>query len=355
MASCVLLKFGEDLLKGRNRALFYGRLRRNVTRLLGDLGPLELRQRGGALAVLSPAPADELLARPTTSSASASSIRRSSSKRPPRRLVRPPSTCSKPAGRDVRDPRPAPRQGLCPRLAGAGDPLGRHVQDELGLGVDLTRPDAEVFLEVDKREIFAYTEKPTGRGGSPRRRLRPRARSPLRRDRLARGRLSGDEARPALRLRPLQRPPVYGARVDLQVLRARRRSSTASRAARGCTSSPSGSSSGGSRPRAPGGCSSSRSGASCSGSPPRSRGARAPRCSSPATRSARSPRRRCTTSGSSSRRPRCRVAPPGRRDKAEIVREAEQIGTLECRRFRPRTAAHCSRALWQRQGARRKS
>ncbi len=54
MQSCVLLKFGEIVLKGRNRVLFYAQLRRNVQRLLRDLGPLELRQRGGVLAVLSP-------------------------------------------------------------------------------------------------------------------------------------------------------------------------------------------------------------------------------------------------------------------------------------------------------------
>ena len=51
------------MLKGRNRVLFYAQLRRNVQRLLRDLGPLELRQRGGVLAVLSPAPVDELAER----------------------------------------------------------------------------------------------------------------------------------------------------------------------------------------------------------------------------------------------------------------------------------------------------
>ena len=45
--------------------------------------------------------------------------------------------------------------------------VGRAVQDELGLGVDLTRPDLEIFVEVDKREIFAFTEKIPGRGGLP--------------------------------------------------------------------------------------------------------------------------------------------------------------------------------------------
>src|SRR5438093_9741742 len=63
MPSCVLLKFGEIVLKGRNRSIFYAQLRRNVVRLMRDLGPLELRQRGGALAVLSPAPAEELVDR----------------------------------------------------------------------------------------------------------------------------------------------------------------------------------------------------------------------------------------------------------------------------------------------------
>jgi len=41
------------------------------------------------------------------------------------------------------------------------------VQEALGLAVDLTRPDLEVFVEVDKREIFAFTEKIPGRGGLP--------------------------------------------------------------------------------------------------------------------------------------------------------------------------------------------
>ena len=57
------MKFGEIVLKGRNRVLFYAQLRRNVQRLLRDLGPLELRQRGGVLAVLSPTPVDELVER----------------------------------------------------------------------------------------------------------------------------------------------------------------------------------------------------------------------------------------------------------------------------------------------------
>jgi thiamine biosynthesis protein ThiI len=44
---------------------------------------------------------------------------------------------------------------------------GRAVQDALDLGVDLETPDLELFLEVDRDEIFVFTEKLRGRGGLP--------------------------------------------------------------------------------------------------------------------------------------------------------------------------------------------
>src|SRR5439155_2384179 len=45
--------------------------------------------------------------------------------------------------------------------------VGRAVQDELGLGVDLGHPDLELFVEVDTHEIFGFTEHLPGRGGLP--------------------------------------------------------------------------------------------------------------------------------------------------------------------------------------------
>ena len=45
----MLLKFGELALKGRNRPLFVNALERNLRRLTSDLGPLEVRHRGGVL------------------------------------------------------------------------------------------------------------------------------------------------------------------------------------------------------------------------------------------------------------------------------------------------------------------
>ena len=45
--------------------------------------------------------------------------------------------------------------------------VGRAVQDELGLDVDLSNPDLEVHLEVDKQELFAFSQRIPGRGGLP--------------------------------------------------------------------------------------------------------------------------------------------------------------------------------------------
>jgi tRNA uracil 4-sulfurtransferase len=162
------MKFGEIVLKGRNRGLFYSQLRRNVLRLLDDLGPLELRQRGGALAVLAPVGSDELTAR-------ARDVLGVSLLNPALVLEKTPEAACAAAVELLRG-RPggtfavrARRRDKSFRLDSRelATLVGRAVQDELALGVDLTSPDLEVFLEVDKREIFAYTEKVPGRGGLP--------------------------------------------------------------------------------------------------------------------------------------------------------------------------------------------
>jgi len=168
MRSCVLLKLGEIVLKGRNRAAFYAQLRRNAARRLGDLGPLELRQRGGVLAVLSPAPLDALVAR-------ARDLLGVNLLHPALVLEKTPeAACA--AAVDLLRGRPGRTFAVRARRRDKAFPLsshelaalvGRAVQDALGLGVDLTKPDLEVHVEVDKREIFAYTEKVPGRGGLP--------------------------------------------------------------------------------------------------------------------------------------------------------------------------------------------
>lgn len=168
MRGCVLIKFGEIVLKGRNRSLFYGQLRRNVTRLLRDLGPLELRQRGGALAVLSPAPSDVLVER-------ARELLGASLLHPAVVIEkRPEAICE--AAVDLLRGKPGATFAVRARRRDKTFALdsreiatrvGRSVQEALGLGVDLSRPDLELFVEVDKREIFVFTEKVPGRGGLP--------------------------------------------------------------------------------------------------------------------------------------------------------------------------------------------
>jgi thiamine biosynthesis protein ThiI len=168
MQACVLIKFGEIVLKGRNRSLFYAQLRRNVVTLLRDLGPLELRQRGGALAVLAPVVSEELVRR-------ARDLLGVTLLHPSLVLEKTPEAACAAAVELLRG-RPGQTFAVRARRRDKRFPLGsrelatvvgRAVQDELALGVDLTNPDLEIFLEVDKREIFAYTEKLIGRGGLP--------------------------------------------------------------------------------------------------------------------------------------------------------------------------------------------
>jgi len=169
MQSCVLLKYGEMVLRGRNRSRFYDQLQRNVRRLLAELGPLELRQRGGALAILAPeADADELTRRAldvigVTLVHPAAIVDRTAEAAIEAAVEllrgRPPGAFAIRARR--RDKRfPVGSQELAARA-------GRAVQDALGLPVDLGSPDLEVFIEVDRDEIFVYTEKLRGRGGLP--------------------------------------------------------------------------------------------------------------------------------------------------------------------------------------------
>src|SRR5207237_623362 len=150
----------EIVLKGRNRSLFYGQLRRNLVRLLRDLGPLELRQRGGALAVFSPAPVDELLER-------ARDVLGVNLLHPALVIEKSPeAACA--AAVDLLRGQPGATFAVRARRRDKGFPLdsrelavvvGRAVQDALGLGVNLTAPDLEIFLEVDKRESFDYMQK----------------------------------------------------------------------------------------------------------------------------------------------------------------------------------------------------
>lgn len=166
MESCVLVKFGELALKGRNRKLFVAQLKRNLRRAVGP--GAELRMRAGAIAVLAPMSRDELVER-------ARNVIGISVVHPALIVEKSPPAAARVAVDLLREGaaetfairarRRDKRFELSSReLATLA---GQAVVDELGLGVDLGNPGAEVHLEVDEREIFAYTDKLRARGGLP--------------------------------------------------------------------------------------------------------------------------------------------------------------------------------------------
>jgi thiamine biosynthesis protein ThiI len=168
MQRCVLLKYGEIVLRGRNRWRFYAQLHENVHRATRDLGRVRFQQRGGVLALVCDEHPDELLAR-------ARDVIGVSVVHPAVSVEKTPEAAVAAAVELLRD-RPARTFAIRARRRVKTFPLdsqelavlaGRRVQEALGLGVDLTAPDVELHLEVDKDEIFAFTDKLPGRGGLP--------------------------------------------------------------------------------------------------------------------------------------------------------------------------------------------
>jgi len=165
---CVLLKFGELALKGRNRPLFVNALERNLRRLTSDLGPLDVRHRGGVLIVTGDVPEEALvercLALPGVS------------------VVQPAVRCERDAaaGADAAVAllrgRPGRTFAIRSRRRDKRFPLrsvelsrviGEAVRVRLGLDVDLSNPDLEVHVEVDHKELLVSRDRLRGAGGLP--------------------------------------------------------------------------------------------------------------------------------------------------------------------------------------------
>jgi thiamine biosynthesis protein ThiI len=167
MESCVLLKFGEMALKGRNRRRFVSQLMKNLRRSLHGLDA-DLRLRAGAIAVVAEAEPDELLAR-AREAMGISVIH-------PATIVEKSPEAAEAAAVELLRGKPGETFAIRARRRDKRFPLssrelaslaGQAVRDELGLRVNLDVPDLAVHLEVDEREIFAYTEKLRGPGGLP--------------------------------------------------------------------------------------------------------------------------------------------------------------------------------------------
>jgi thiamine biosynthesis protein ThiI len=165
---CVLLKFGELALKGRNRPRFVGALERNLRRVTADLGPLEVRHRGGVFIVTGEMPVGELVERCL--------------RLPGVSVVQPALRCERDAtaaadaavgllrelpGRTFAV-RASRRDKTFPlRSIELARLLGDAVRVRLGLEVDLGDPDLELFVEVDSKELLVSVERLRGAGGLP--------------------------------------------------------------------------------------------------------------------------------------------------------------------------------------------
>jgi thiamine biosynthesis protein ThiI len=165
---CVLLKFGELALKGRNRPLFVNALERNLRRLTADLGTLEIRHRGGVLIVSGPAPQEALVER-------CLGLPGLSVVQPALRCERDPAAAADAAvallrtrpGRTfaIRTTRRDKRFPL--RSIELSRVIGDAVRVRLGLSVDLSNPDLVAYVEVDHKELLVSADRLRGAGGLP--------------------------------------------------------------------------------------------------------------------------------------------------------------------------------------------
>ncbi len=183
---CVLLKLGEIVLKGQNRQRFEQRLNANIQRALHDIGTgVQVWQRHGVIVLLPRAAPDNAQGGPADggrdSGALIDEIVQRVSDVPG--IVR---VCT--AVRVPKDPDAAAAAAVELTAGFAGtfgvrarrrdkrfpmtssqlaSHIGTIVQQAHGLAVNLRRPDMEIFVEVDQREVFVFTGGLPGQGGLP--------------------------------------------------------------------------------------------------------------------------------------------------------------------------------------------
>jgi thiazole biosynthesis/tRNA modification protein ThiI len=175
---CVLLKLGEVVLKGRNRELFERRLQGNIKTALREFDfKVDVRQRHGVMVIYLPEGTSvetaDAVARRVTDVMGLVWVHRAW------RVAKDPDAVVKAAvelldGReDVargasfavrsrrRDKRFPLRSNELDRLVGSA------ITDTYGLPVNLSEPDLTVYIEVDRDEVFVFTEGLPGQGGLP--------------------------------------------------------------------------------------------------------------------------------------------------------------------------------------------
>lgn len=168
---CVLVKLGEVVLKGRNREVFERRLQNNIRAAVRDVAPVEIARRHGVMVIRAKDPqlavADALAARITDVMGIVWVHRAWRVSKDPQAVLQ--AALDLMAGRTgsfaVRARR---RDKRFPMTSMELDRwLGTKVQEEYGLPVRLKNPDTTVYVEVDRDEVFVFTDGLRGQGGLP--------------------------------------------------------------------------------------------------------------------------------------------------------------------------------------------
>lgn len=172
---CVLLKLGEIVLKGRNRQVFEKMLHANIRAALRDTGTsVRIWQRKGVVVLRLDHPGPEAVGWAAAAAGRLCDVpgiarvcRGLRVDKTPEAVVaatvaltadRRGSFAIRARRRDKRFPLTSAELAVL---------LGEQVQRAHGLPVDLSHPDVEVFVEVDQREVFVFTEGTAGQGGLP--------------------------------------------------------------------------------------------------------------------------------------------------------------------------------------------
>jgi thiamine biosynthesis protein ThiI len=175
---CVLLKLGEIVLKGRNRQQFERLLHNNIRRAVRDLGiGVRVWQREGVIVLrVAGAVADDFAAQTAADLVAermsqvmglARVCRAIRVAKEPEAAVaaavdlmagRPGSFAVRARRRDKRFPVTSAELAVV---------IGARIQQEYGYPVNLRAPDTTVYVEVDQREVFVFTEGRPGQGGLP--------------------------------------------------------------------------------------------------------------------------------------------------------------------------------------------
>ncbi len=174
----MLLKLGEIVLKGRNRQQFERLLHENIRRAVRDLGvQVRVWQREGVIVVrVAGASAGGLIAESTVDLVA----ERMTSVMGVARVCRAVRVAKDPAAAiEAAVELAASCQGSFAVRARRRDKrfpvtsaelavqIGREIQQKYGFPVNLRTPDMTVFVEVDQREVFVFTEGWQGQGGLP--------------------------------------------------------------------------------------------------------------------------------------------------------------------------------------------